>query len=156
MTHPMRELIDKAENRNEVLVFYHFEEGDNAAEMIVRLILNEEKASVDLGQGRRMLFHKARVPNTQDHIHFQVKGANIAALNKDGTAHDRSHGIQLQKWALDSMATHYPNFRRPKDGIIESLAEVTKATDLQVITEGFEERILLPMEVMTSALKAAD
>lgn len=101
--------------------FYHFESDDAVAETVIRLLLNEEKPRVDLGKGRSILFHHAHVPGTQDHLHFLVKGAKIAAVNADGSAHDRSHGIQLQRWALDGAAKHYPDFRMPKDGLIEGL-----------------------------------
>ena len=151
----MREFIDKAEGKHDVFVFYHFDKADVTAETIVRLILNEEKPSADLGQGRRILFHKAHVPNTQAHIHFQVKGANIAAVNKDGSAHDRSHGIQLQKWAIDGMTNHYPNFNSPKKGIIEKLIVKTNATGSQILNESGGAFVLISKAVMLQAVAIA-
>lgn len=102
-------------------VFYHFETSDHVAEVVVRLLLNEAKPYVDLGKGRAIIHHKAHIPDCQDHLHFRVKGTNIAAINKDGSAHDKSHGIQLQKWAMDGMRQHYPAFRIPEQGLIESI-----------------------------------
>ena len=97
------------------------------------------------------MHHKAHVPNTQDHLHFRVKGTNIAAINKDGSAHDRSHGVQLQKWALDGMKQHYPGFRRPDDGLIESIF----AEDAVLLTEAAEHgRVLVSPEVQAMAESA--
>jgi hypothetical protein len=114
-----------------VNVIYHFETADRVAEVIVRLLLNEAKPFVDLGKGRAILHHKAHIPNTQDHLHFRVKGTNIAAINKDGSAHDKSHGIELQKWATVGAKKHYPDFKIPKDGLIESIF----ADDASVLIE---------------------
>jgi hypothetical protein len=113
------------------LVIYHFDTGDALAELILTAMLNEAKSVVDLGKGRSIMFHKAHAAGGQDHLHFRVKGSNIAAVNADGTAHDRSHGIQLQRWALDGAKAHYPQIRMPKDGLIEQLI----ATDRQLLNE---------------------
>ncbi|KQI72390.1 hypothetical protein AN191_09805 [Loktanella sp. 5RATIMAR09] len=109
----------KNDERPETVVFYHFDETDRTAEVVIRLLLNEAKPRVDLGKGRAIIHHKAHIPNNQDHLHFEVKGTRFAAINKDGTAHDRSHGIKLQRWAVDGASKHYPDFRVPKDGLIE-------------------------------------
>lgn len=114
-------LYDATSGNRDVNVIYHFETADRVAEVIVRLLLNEAKPYIDLGKGRAILHHKAHIPNTQDHLHFRVKGTNIAAFNKDGSAHDKSHGIQLQKWATDGAKKHYPDFNIPTDGLIESI-----------------------------------
>jgi len=100
---------------------YHFDSGDELAASTARTLLdlNEGQNPIDLGKGRSILYHAAHVKPGQSHLHFRVKGANVAALNMDGTAHDQSHGIKLQKWALDGMEKHFPNFKRPTDGLIE-------------------------------------
>ncbi|WP_136617002.1 MULTISPECIES: hypothetical protein [Mesorhizobium] len=105
----------------EVDVFYHFASDDQTAKDTILTLLTEAVPFVDLGKGRSIIHHKAHVPNTEDHLHFVVNGNKIAAVNKSGTAHDRSHGIKLQKWALKGAAQHYPDFKMPKDGLIESL-----------------------------------
>jgi hypothetical protein len=115
------EIVDNAENPPLHLAIYHLATEDADAVRTLDGLLNEAKAYVDLGKGRSIMFHKAHVPDGEDHIHFRVKGANIAALNQSGTAHDRSHGIKLQRWALDGAAAHYPDFVLPEDGLIEAL-----------------------------------
>ena len=114
-------LDDVTSSSRDVNVIYHFETADRVAEVIVRLLLNEAKPYIELGKGRAILHHKAHILNTQDHLHFRVKGTNIAAINKDGSAHDKSHGIKLQKWATDGARKHYPDFNIPTDGLIESI-----------------------------------
>lgn len=116
------------------LVVYHFGKNDEVAETVIRLLLNEARPSVDLGRGRRILFHKAHVPQGQDHLHFVVRGHKVAALNKDGTAHDQSHGVQLQRWAIDGASEHYAEFKMPKNGIIEQLFRVPSGI---LLNEGF-------------------
>jgi hypothetical protein len=108
-----RELINAAEGMHEQLVIYHVATDDRVAELVVRGLLLEAIPRVELGKGRSILFHKAHVPNTQDHLHFVVKGDKIAAVNKSGRAHDQSHGYQLQKWALDGAKKYDPDFIMP-------------------------------------------
>jgi hypothetical protein len=131
-------------------VFYHFEIEDRVAEVVIRLLLNEAKPYVDLGHGRAILHHKAHIPSTQDHLHFRVQGTNIAAINKDGSAHDKSHGLTLQKWATDGAKKHYPDFHIPKDGLIESIFSSGAA----LLTEGtVHGRVLLSPKLQSMAEK---
>lgn len=134
-------------------VFYHFETTDRVAEVVIRLLLNEAKPYVDLGKGRAILHHKAHIPNTQDHLHFRVKGTNIAAINKDGSAHDKSHGVELQKWATDGAKKHYPDFHVPKDGLIESIFSDDTALLTETTNHGW---VLLSREVQSIAEKAVE
>jgi hypothetical protein len=133
---------------SEKLVIYHFDQDDPIAEFIVRALLNEHRSSVDLGKGRSILCHKAHVPNTEDHLHFLVKGAKIAAINKSGSAHDGSHGAELQRWALDGMRQYYPNFTVPPEGLIEALMGespsrlLTEAFDLKEVRVARADRLL--------------
>ncbi len=138
------------------MVIYHFEESDVVAQAIVRLLLNEEKPSVDLGKGRSILFHTAHVPTGEEHLHFRVKGKNIAAINKSGTAHDKSHGVKLQRWALDGMEQHYPDFKRPVDGVVECLMGKPTAGGIQTLNEDFTpEEMLLSKAIRFLAEQAA-
>lgn len=147
--------IDAAQSiPHERLAIYHLATEDLVARAILGALLMEALPSVDLGKGRSIMFHKAHVPGTQDHLHFLVKGQKFAAINKDGSAHDRSHGVQLQRWAIDGAQQHYQGFSLPKDGLIEQLYS-DDAT--QVLTEaaGFAERIspALQLAALSEALK---
>ena len=132
-------------------VFYHFDTDDLVAEFVVQALLAEARPSVDLGKGRSIIFHRANVPGVQDHLHFRVRGANIAAVNKDGTAHDRSHGVQLQRWAIDGAKEHYPGIKVPKSGLIEALAD----SGIQTLTESNASGVLIsPAAMLTAVTKA--
>ena len=129
-------------------VFYHFDTSDRVAEVVISLLLNEAKPYVDLGKGRAIRHHKTHIPDTQDHLHFLVKRTNIAAINKDGSAHDRSHGVQLQKWATDGAKKNFPDFHIPDDGLLESLF----AEDAVLLSEAQDHgNVLLPAEVQAIA-----
>jgi hypothetical protein len=139
------EFVGSRKTPSEKLVIYHFYKDDPIAEFIVRALLNEQCPSVDLGRGRSILFHKAHVPNTEDHLHFLVKGAKIAAINKSGSAHDRSHGVRLQRWALDGMKQYYPDFTVPPEGLIEALMDESSS---HLLTEAFDpQEVLVPRAV---------
>ncbi|VVT32798.1 conserved hypothetical protein [Roseovarius sp. EC-HK134] len=148
---PFRKYV--AEGKSTYTVFYHFEITDRVAEVVVRLLLNESKPYVELGKGRAILHHKAHIPDTQDHLHFRVKGTNIAAINKDGSAHDKSHGVMLQKWATNGAKKYFPDFHIPDDGLIESIFcdEVTLLTE-----EADHGQVVLSPDVQSEAEQAVE
>jgi hypothetical protein len=134
-------------------VIYHYDTDDAEARKLIQEVLTEEKKSVELGRGKSIVHHKAHIPDGQDHLHFQVKGSNVYAVNKDGTAHDRSHGKQMQRWTLDGAALHYPGFKMPKDGLTEEILANGKA---ELLTEsGHEPAVLISKAWLTKALSAA-
>lgn len=140
MAKSLREVLNPGKKGAEKFVIYHFAQDDPVAELIVRALLNEQRPSVDLGKGRSILFHKAHVPNTEDHLHFMVRRAKIAAINQSGTAHDMSHGVQLQRWALDGMQQYYPGFKLPPNGLIEALMSTPSSG---LLNEAFDENEVL-------------
>jgi hypothetical protein len=101
--------------------FYHFVSGDAVAATLLESLLNEGTKTHNLGKGRAIKYHTAHVPGGQDHVHFLVKGHKVTALNRDGSAHDQSHGHQLLRWQIDGLQKHYTSFVIPKDGLIEQL-----------------------------------
>lgn len=130
-------------------VYYHYSSDDALAEFIVTNLLREAKEYVDLGKGRSLMFHKAHDGQGQDHVHFCVKKAKVYAINQDGTAHDRSHGVKMQRWALDGLEKNYPEFKRPKDGLIEALLAGPSGP---MLTEGAGAAdVLVPPEVQALA-----
>jgi hypothetical protein len=153
MVKGFREYTDAVEGRKQDrYAIYHYATGDQVAELVLNELLNEAKKYVDLGKGRSIMFHKAHIPDGQDHLHFRVDGAKIAAVNKDGSAHDRSHGVQLQRWAIDGAKAHYPDFKLPKDGLIEQLH---MPEDRTLLLEAVEGRVLVSKAVRLLALVKA-
>ena len=79
------------------------------------------RKEIDLGQGRKVYFHKATHEFIQDHLHFVQHGAQLFAINKDGTAHDKSHGIKMANWTVDAIKKHHPAFKVPPGKLIERM-----------------------------------
>lgn len=137
----------------EKYVFVHFDENDYEAELVAYRLLGEAKKEVDLGKGRKIYFHKAHIPNTEDHLHFYVKGSKAFALNQSGTAHDRSHGVQMANWAVDAVKKHYPQFTIPKKGLIEHLL-ADQSGGMLCESDG-KQRILVSKSEMITAITVA-
>ena len=99
---------------------------------------------MDLGQGKSIVHQKEHIPDGQDHLHFKVKSRSVYAVNKDGTAHDRSHGKKMQRWALDGAKTCYPDFKMPDNGLIEEVLANERA-ELLAESSG-ESEVLISQE----------
>lgn len=117
-----------ATSRQPVFAFYHVAGDDVLAKFILGNMLKEDRRHVDLGKGREIFFHSAHVEPGQDHLHFRQNGAKLYAVNRDGTAHDASHGKLMARWAREGMRDNYPGFTVPKDGLIEALFDAPGGT----------------------------
>ncbi len=133
----------------EKYALYYFDRNDAIAEIVIRLLLNEDRKSVDIGKQMCALFHKAHIPDGEDHLHFLVKGHKIASINKNGTVNDKGHGTTLLRLALNNAASHYPGFKKPRDGLIEQLM----ADPYRQFNEGFTPgTLLIPRPVQLQSL----
>jgi hypothetical protein len=56
----------------------------------------------------------------QEHLHIYCRNNQIFALNKDGTAHDKSHGVTIPNKVAKALKTIFPNFNIPDNNLIES------------------------------------
>lgn len=74
-------------------------------------------------------------PVGQEHIHVYKNENQIFAMNIDGTAHDRSHGIRIPNKVAKGIKQKLPGFKLPANNFIES-----PPAD---IIELFREQILL-------------
>ena len=66
----------------------------------------------------------------QIHLHLFMHNNEIAAVNKDGSGHDGSHGYELPKKVYNGIKTKFPDFKIKQ--IIES------ATSLNPILEYYD------------------
>lgn len=73
-----------------------------------------------LGGQYSAVLHKAHIAGGQDHLHIYAKQNRLFALNKDGTAHDRSHGAHIPNRVADAIRTKYPDFVLPPNHFIEA------------------------------------
>lgn len=64
--------------------------------------------------------HAAHVEVGQPHIHVYNGPNEIFALNKDGTAHDRSHGVEIPNKVYKALQTRLPYWNLPPNRLIES------------------------------------
>ena len=154
MPSKVRALLDKLaqiEHMHEVYVFFHYDEHDVIAKRAVRQYLCEGGKTLQLGKGRSVRFDRAHVPGGQDHLHFLQKGNNLFALNRDGTAHDRSHGIQMAKWTMDYIKTNHPEWTVPKNGLIEAMLARDEKTYLIEANESSGAPVLLDPRQLIAA-----
>ncbi len=148
MAKRVRELIDIIEGvlppTQEKFVFFHFKSDDTVARFILAHLLVEDCKYVDLGKGREVFYHTAHVPPGQDHLHFYQNDSKLYALNRDGTAHDASHGKVMAGWARDAVKDNYPGFTLPQGGLIEAFADTGRTTLL--LEEPGRQPVLLDKE----------
>jgi hypothetical protein len=78
-----------------------------------------KQKGVSLGGQYSAIRHTVPEPG-KEHIHVYARGNDIFALNKDGTAHDKSHGVTIPNRVADAIRTHFPNFSLPPNNFIES------------------------------------
>lgn len=140
-----------AANRQQLkYILHHFDAADPDAQDFVRRYLVEGGRTFDFGQGRAVMFHRGHVPNSQDHLHFLLKGKKLYALNRDGTAHDASHGNQMHRWAMDAVQNRYPDFKIPPRGLIESML-----MEGSLLVEASSHRELIRPNLLIAALNKA-
>ena len=139
-----------ADRQQPTYILHHFDAADSDARDFVRRYLVEGGRTFDLGQGRAVMFHRGHVPNSQDHLHFLLKGKKLYALNRDGTAHDASHGSQMHRWAMDAVQNRYPDFKVPPRGLIESML-----MEGSLLVEASGHRELIRPNLLIAALNKA-
>lgn len=56
----------------------------------------------------------------QNHIHVYCKNNQLFAINKDGSAHDQSHGVRIPNKVARKLRVQLPDYKIPGNNIIES------------------------------------
>ena len=98
-----------------------------------RIILHEAKhRGIPIGGPYSAQYHTAHTTRSQVHIHIYYKNNQLFALNKDGSAHDRTHGFPIPNKVVKGIRQHFPDFQIPPDQIIECATLEDEAT---LITE---------------------
>ena len=144
------EKLAQLSNSEPTYILHHFVKADADAQDFVRRYLVEGGRTFDLGQGRAVMFHRGHVPNSQDHLHFLLNGQKLYALNRNGTAHDASHGLQMHRWAMDAVRNRYPDFKLPSRGLIESML-----MEGSLLVEANDQRELIQPNLLIAALNKA-
>lgn len=99
-------------------------------------LINEAKyKGMPLGGQYSAQLHGAHSPIGQQHIHVYAKNNQLFALNKDGSAHDANHQIQIPNKVAKAIQSNFPGFTLPPNNIIESAP--------LVVLEAFRAQLLL-------------
>ena len=64
--------------------------------------------------------HSPHTPKNDYHLHLYHKNNHLLAINKDGTAHDQSHGCTIPAVAADALRAMFPGYTIPGNNLIES------------------------------------
>ena len=99
--------------------------------------LLKEAINQNWGKGYSVRFDRMNYgvydPN-KNHLHVYLKNNNLFAINRDGTAHDKSHGISIPRYVSDRIRSEYPDFIIPPNNFIES-AELNNIESQEEILE---------------------
>ena len=64
--------------------------------------------------------HPPHIPDGDYHFHLYCKKNQIFALNRGGTAHDKSHSVRIPNNVADALRTKFPKWKIPDNNLIES------------------------------------
>jgi hypothetical protein len=90
-------------------------------------ILEAKHKGQPIGGKYSAIEHSPHTPLGQKHLHFYARGNSLAAINLDGTAHDRSHGYEMPNRVIKGVEKYFPHFTIPTNGIIESTPRIPNA-----------------------------
>ena len=125
----IRELLAKKETSRRT--WFSFELGEyvvhiwfNSDEMQE---INEAKyKGSPLGGQYSAQLHQPHSSVGQKHLHVYAKNNQLFSLNKDGSAHDKSHGAVIPNKVVKAIKNHFPSFIIPDNNIIESASKATQ------------------------------
>ncbi len=93
----------------------------------------DESKWVEIGKGNSVRYDSGNTgTKTQDHLHFYCRGKELFAVNRDGTAHDQSHGYRISKQHAGIISNKF-GFSVPDDRVLESCP---LASELLLLCEG--------------------
>lgn len=98
------------------------------------LLLEGRNKIYSLGGQYTAQLHRAHSHVGQDHIHVYAKNGQIFALNRDGTAHDRSHNQRIPNKVAEAIPKYFPGFKIPPNNLIETASdEILSAFRRQIL-----------------------
>lgn len=111
----------------EYTVHIYFEDTGNGG-----FITEAQHRGVPLAGPYSVIKHKPHIDGGQYHLHLYHKQNQLFAINKDGTAHDKSHGYQIPNKVADALRKQFPDFVLPRHNIIESVNDLT-AVEIEIL-----------------------
>jgi len=100
--------------------------------------LLQEARRQNIGKGYSISFDRntySFADTAKDHLHFLLNGQKIGAVNRDGTAHDKSHGVRIPNHMADYIRSKYPDFQIRPDNMIEGVSDQDEIIPLYLIEE---------------------
>lgn len=91
-----------------------------AEERIITMITEARHRGQPLAGKYSVQKHPPHTQPGQHHLHLYAKNNHLFAINKDGTAHDQSHGVRIPNKVADELKKQFPDFSIPLDNMIES------------------------------------
>ncbi|MFD2235512.1 hypothetical protein [Phaeospirillum tilakii] len=117
------------------LFLFIYQAADHDANETLSRLLNEGRREQDLGRRWSLAWDSAHVPSGKPHVHVYLRGAALYAVNRDGTGHDGSSGLEIHNEPLAAIQRKWPEVKK----LIESA--------------GFQGMgVLIPADVMERAL----
>jgi hypothetical protein len=110
----MKEYVIEIES---YIVHLYFGDTDNDTH---KMLLEAKHKGVPLIGPYSTQKHVDRTGKGQEHLHIYSKNNEIFAINKDGTAHDQSHGAIIPNKVAQALRKHFPDFKIPPNNLIES------------------------------------
>ena len=78
-------------------------------------------------------YHSAHIKDGQDHLHVYCKQNQLFAINRDGSAHDRSHQTQIPNKVADAIRIKFPDFKLPPSNFIEKASPEVQSKYSQLL-----------------------
>ena len=79
-----------------------------------------EKDRIEEARHRREPRDTPHSDSGQYHLHVYNRNNQLFAINKDGTAHDQSHGCRIPNKVAKVLRIRFPDYRIPSNNFIES------------------------------------
>jgi hypothetical protein len=99
--------------------------------------INEAKyKGTPIGGQYSAQLHQAHSTVGQQHLHVYAKNNQLFSLNKDGSAHDRSHTAVIPNKVAKAIKNHFPSFELSSKNIIEYAPQAVQLLfKLEIINE---------------------
>lgn len=115
----------------EGVVYHFYTPSDESAPHGIKPLFESKFGNV--GQYTYRIDPPHNSENGQKHIHFMDKSGEIFALNKDGSAHDGWHGVQIPNKVLAELPNIMPGLTIPKNGLIECVLKTCDSEEETIL-----------------------
>jgi hypothetical protein len=86
---------------------------------ISSLLTEAQHKGIPIGGKYSLQKHSPHIPDSDYHLHVYARKNQILAINKDGTAHDGSHGVIIPNVVANAIRSMFPDWQLPPNNVIE-------------------------------------